>query len=849
MSAFAVAFVLLMWLPGYLLLRLSAAPDAAVPRWSPTERRFAEVALSGLLMLWMSVSLGEAGFFTRAALVGGGALLTTALAMIVMRRDKPLLRPFAGRPDAALGVVVALIAVAALWYQPSFEQVAGGRDPVTYMVSGIHMGREGSWIVQDDVVTTLVTDAERRAFLGTLGPGDHGHWGPRFLGWYLMDPDSGRVVPQGLPLYPAAIAIGYLLGDVHMAVRVTTMLAIAAIVALFFLGRRLLNTAVGITAAALLLVSPAQVWFSRYANAETIAQLLLVLGLYGLVMHRRHGLWPYGLLAALAFGLSWQAHIWMVWLVLPLLGILVVDLLRGRVDGASAAAFWAPLFLLGVQALFIYLTVTTAYLWGVYSVLKWSLEAVIPAAVGAALILIAMAYWGRRRAASTGDSAGSVDTAATVATVDTAERVGWARTAAAVAVVVAAAFGYLIRPMVSNAWAAESVPRLVLTVSLAVFVFAVAGVAVLLLDRRRGEVTLCLLAVALGIIVPVLWHPAILRRLMWSLRRYQTFLPLVYLFAAVPLWAWAADAGKSVRRWGWAQLANLVVVVFLLTTLGLQGWSYRGFKEAGDTIALVEDIAASLEEDAVLLFEARSGWGVLGFAATLAYWKGFEVYWLHVKDPPAGVLRDFVRRHAQRGRPVYFFTQGFTYFFAEPRAEPHQRWWYPRQQLEEVLGRMPQRVLSSRFPFSVYRLQPSGVNGPLEDGIDVGNWDDMYVGESLPWQTAGELTARWTKGTAFFWLPGMPAEAREIVVHAGTVPDSERLGRTLRARLDGIDLGEILITRGWSDYIFEVPSDWQPAAGQAPKLELSTEPIQPDAVNGSGDTRYLGVIVNAILWQ
>jgi hypothetical protein len=35
----------------------------------------------------------------------------------------------------------------------------------------------------------------------------------------------------------------------------------------------------------------------------------------------------------------------------------------------------------------------------------------------------------------------------------------------------------------------------------------------------------------------------------------------------------------------------------------------------------------------------------------------------------------------------------------------------------------------------------------------------------------------------------------------------------------------------------------------APKLELTTQPLQPDAVNGKGDTRYLGVLVNAILWR
>jgi hypothetical protein len=832
---FVVAFVLLLWVPGHLLLRLSGDVRERVPRWSWTEGLYGEVALSALLILWTGVTLGGLGFFSRASLVGCGAVSSVGLALLVARREGPLLRRPSRRPDALVLLVVALVGVAALWYRPAFEQVAGGRDPVTYVLSGIYMGREGSWVVQDDVVTTIESDVDRRTFLGTVRAGAHGHWGPRFLGWYLMDPDTGRVVPQGLPLYPTTIAIGYLLGGVQGALRVTTILAIAAVVGLLLLGRRLSTTAVGATAAAWLLVSPAQVWFARFANAETVAQLLVIVGLYGFVIHRRHGSWPHGLLAGVAFGLTWQSHIWMVWLVLPLAGIFVTDVLRDRIDRSALLAFWLPLFLLGVQALVIYLTVTTAYLWGVYSVLRWSLPAIIPAFVGAALVLAIMWYWRRRRSAPAGPPSPEV------------RSVGWTRVVVAAAVVAAALFGYAVRPLVSNAWSAEAVPRLTLTTGVPVFALAVAGMGLLLLDRRRGAVTLCVLAIALGIMVPVLWHPSIQRPLMWSLRRYQTFLPLIYLFAAVPLWRWVAAERLSALRW--RDLAAAAVAVAVLVPQGLRGQEYRGFKQPGETIALIEEIADSLEPDAVLLFEARSGWGVLDFAAPLAYWKGFEVYRLHSKTPSAVALRDFTRRQTQRGRPVYFFTQGFTYFFAAPRAEPHRRWWYQRRQLEEVLGRMPESVVDSRFLFAAYRLLPTGVNGPLDGGIDVGNWDDIYVGEALATEIVGPLTVRWTKGTAYFWLPGMPADVQRIVVHADTVADSEHLGRTLRARLDGVDLGEIPITAGWPDYIFDVPSDWQPVAGRVPMLELVTVPIQPDAVVGNGDSRYLGVLVNAVLWQ
>ena len=66
---------------------------------------------------------------------------------------------------------------------------------------------------------------------------------------------------------------------------------------------------------------------------------------------------------------------------------------------------------------------------------------------------------------------------------------------------------------------------------------------------------------------------------------------------------------------------------------------------------------------------------------------------------------------------------------------------------------------------------------------------------------------------------------------------------------DGVELGEIPQVDDWIDYVFEVPSDWRPTEGEAPRLVLQTEPLQPDTVVGNGDTRYLGVLVNAIFWR
>ena len=854
MTLFAFAFALLMWLPGHLALRLSVGGSPAVRRWSIAERLFAEIAISGALMLWATVTLAELGLLTRGALIGVTVLPAAVLAAVAYRRRADLRRRASLRLDASVVAAVVLVGAGAFLYTPAFEQLSGGQDPVTYMISGIHLAREGTWVVHDELVTSI-PEAHRQAFLGGDRRERLGHWGPFYLGWYLMDPDTGRVVPQGLPLYPSAIALGYLHAGVQGAIRVTTILAIGALLGLFFLGRRTVNLATGLTAAALLLVSPAQVWFSRFTNAETLAQLLLVTGLYGLVVFRRHGIWAYGLLAGLALGLTWQTHIWMVWLVLPLGGILLFDLLRGRVDRTALLAFWLPLTATGVHALIVYFTITTAYLIGVSKVARWTPWALAPVVPAVAALLWGVWYWGRSSASD------QVPSGARKAKGGSEKRAGkaqdggrtteWPRLVAAALVVAAAAFAYWIRPVISNAWAAASVERLVQAVTFAVFVFAVAGIVVLLIDRRRGDATLCLLVVALGIIVPVLWYPSITRTLMWSLRRYQMFLPLIFLFAAVPLWIEDPSfqrASRTARRG--RQTVSLIVAMVLFAMLGVQGWTYRGFKQPGESIALIDDIAAGLDDNAVLIFEARSGWGALGYAAPLAFWKGFDVVWLRDKNTDIEALRDFVRRQTQIGRPVYFFTQGFNYFVPDPSMVPHRRWTVQGQQLEEVFDVLPTTILTSTAPLASYRALPGGTNGPLDGMLDVGEWDDIYVGEVLPREVPGERTARWTKGSGgYFWLPGLQAGTREIIVNAASIAGSEHFNRTLTASLDGVELGEIPIVDEWIDYVFEVPSDWRPAEGEVPRLVLTTDPLQPDVVVGNGDTRYLGVFVNAVFWR
>jgi len=833
---------------GHLTFELLVPADSDTRVWGGTELLFGKLLLAVLPLTLLALVLVQTGLFSAPALLLSIGFLLVLVAVLLKKTGRKVLEMPSFQVDRTLMIVPALIIAGALLYVPPFEQVVGERDPTTYILTGASMARTGSLTMHDSVIAEL-SEAERHEFVGGGVYRRQWQYGPRFPGWFLTDLDSGRVLPQGLPLYPTAIAVGYLFGEMRGALQATRIIAIAAVVALFFLCQRLFGTAVGATAAIFLMVSPSQVWYSRYANAESIAQLLLLAGLYALVVFRQQRVAVFGLLAAIAFGLSWQAHIWTSWLVFPLFGLLVLDLARGTLRQRDVIALWAPLGGLGIHALVVYWLFEKQYLASIFMVLNNS-RWVWFALLGPILVFLALSWWwGRRR--TDGSAAAAIvldgaDSQAADSRIDV-----WLRGSLATILLVAAVYGYWIRPMVSTEWRAEAVPVLALATTGAVFWLAVAGALLLLLEHRGMPERLLLLWIGLGIAVPILAAPKITPLLMWALRRFQTFLPLVFLLAAAAVWWPLVGVRKRLagRALTIATTASAIVAVGLGGLLATNGLRYRGFEQPGAALAAIEEIAGSVEDNAVLVFEPRSGSRLLGFAPALAYWKGFDVVWFHQKQVDDEVFRGFVMRQAQRGRPVYYFTQGFNYYLSKPRFEPHRKWVFQLLELEEARRRLPTEVRSNAVQFTSYRVEPGGNNGPLEGELDVGDWDEIYVGEVGAVEISGDRTARWTKGTSFFWLPGLDDDVTEIIVQAASLLGSAQPPRTLTARLDGVDLGEIPIEENWRDYVFEVPSQWQSAEGVAPRLELLTDPVQPDQILGNGDLRYLGVFVDAITWR
>ena len=235
---------------------------------------------------------------------------------------------------------VALVALALWVFPPPSEYVIGGKDPGVYMNAGVQIAQRGSLVIDDRLVASL--PAETR---GLFFPQHRGrpYYSNRFMGFFLINPDTGSVIDQFPHLYPTAVAIGYDMAGLTGARYTSTVCAVMG-VAGPLLSRREADWH-GPPAPpprALLAIHLVQVWHARIPNSEILAQGLLLAGL--LALARAHhdddvffapvagvllGLLPFarfdGVLAVLLAGVGLAAH-WMaggrvLWAFLvPLIG-------------------------------------------------------------------------------------------------------------------------------------------------------------------------------------------------------------------------------------------------------------------------------------------------------------------------------------------------------------------------------------------------------------------------------------------------------------------------------------------------------------------------------------------------
>ena len=131
-----------------------------------------------------------------------------------------------------------------------------------------------------------------------------------------------------------------------------------------------------------------------------------------------------------------------------------------------------------------------------------------------------------------------------------------------------------------------------------------------------------------------------------------------------------------------------------------------------------------------------------------------------------------------------------------------------------------------------------------DEGLLPGEW---FQRESGHWEWGGEpgaVTKRWTGAQAGVWLVVDPTREYDLAIAIALHP--KRLAAPCEVRVNGTRVG---VAESARTSVFRAqlgPAQW--AGKGIVRLDLVTEPWQPSVVDGSTDTRRLGVAVNWVKW-
>ncbi|MFQ5743673.1 MAG: hypothetical protein ACE5HV_08815 [Acidobacteriota bacterium] len=863
---------------GFLLLVLASAAftlghvvfEAGVGLHSPArflptiEKVFAKAALGFLAVSWLGILLGEVGLFGGGALTIAIAALAVVVALATWERQRLGLRRFVPDLDYSPAVLVLLVSIVLYFYPPPFEVYLDGRDQTVYQLSGIHLAQKGSISIQDPLVAELSPELKSYFFPGWDQP--EGYKRSRYLGFYLENADKGRVVPQFLPLFPVWVGIGYLGGGLTGALSVSLFLALFSAMGLYYLGRRMTHSAVGIGAAVLLAGNFVQIWFARLGVAELAAQALVLVGCYGLAIQRRHGDAFFGLLCSIAFGLCWLAKVELIVLALPLAVLLVTDLCRMRVDKTAWWSLWAPLAVLALHTTVHAVGWARPYVSDLLLIVGVSPLTLMIGAVAATLALAVIIVLTRRWPDARRNRAHLFLQGASPG----GRKFRWGLTAA---ILLVAGYATWWRPWIGYGWSARTMVELGWAISPTALALALLGTVLYLHDRQAQRGAGAILGILLAVAVLTLWKRLIIPYLFWAYRRFLPIvLPAALLLASYAWWRlwkegprWLEQAWEiiKVRRAGQVPSRStfvharraIVFVLVALTAVRIGAASlrmtehYQGHREMAGSLDFIMQLGRRLVPDSVLLFEPRAPVGLFRLEAPLALLTDHHVLRLLSPELDPARLQSFVRSQSQLGRTVYLLTSGHINYFAFPRAEPLEVRRFASKQLEERRDRLPESSNPINMSVGIYRLEPGGHNVELPGRLDVGELDDLYVrnfhGAEI---SPSGITYRWTGAKSGVWLPGLAPAAKELRLTLGGGWLEELGPPSVKLSLDDVALGSFTLTEGWVTYTVPLPANWQPPDDHPPFLAFESAVWRPSEVLGSTDTRRLGVKIDLIAW-
>jgi hypothetical protein len=741
-----------------------------------------------------------------------------------------------GTWTALLPVGLAALGFAVNSYVPPSEYIMGGKDPGVYMNEGIQIAQRGTLTIVDDVVRTVPPQYRDLFFPQSR---ETGYYSNRFMGFFLLDPASGSVVGQFPHLYPVWIAVAYGLDGLSGARRVGDVAAVLGLLAIYFLGARIIGRAAGTAAAALLAINVLQVWYARYPNAEIVMQPLVFNNLLAYTRAQSDGDRFFAPLAALLFVLAMFTHLTGV---IAVVGVIVAAL-AGRFAGRPlSVGFGVPLVVGSSVALVYFARVLTPYFAFPLEFIRSRLA--VSQIVLLGLLGLTAILWSWRAAARP----------------EIASRVrSWLPRLLVAVVWLGAAYAYFFRqPVGALAPQDADALRTYTSFYFSPYGLAAALVGFLLLARwSRGvgwplAITLALFAFTF------FYKIRIIPEHFWAGRRFlAVILPGSLLLVAAAAFqdlrsadlrpAWLTGHGITMAR----RTVGLVVILLL-------GWRFFAairpilpYVEYAGLIPRLEQLAGTFGDDDLFIVESRGASDVHVLALPLAYVYARHVLVLARTDPDKQAFRLFSTWARTKYKSIFFMGGGGTELLSRTMSvKPvfSERFQIPEYQ--SSLYTYPREIRHKEFDLGIYELL-SRPTPPDGFELDVGINDDLFV-RRFHAKEAGPsgVTFRWTSNVSYVSVLGTRPDQQILTLSmaAGGRPAAAGPAE-VKVSLNDRPLGTVTVRGAFAPYRFAIPPDLAAAIAEsddAARLQLVTSVWKPAAVLGGNDSRELGVMVDRI---
>lgn len=811
------------WVPGAALFH---APFADRPRRAALpaeERAFWAVILSATVSLAIALALAAAHRYSLSRLLAADGMLTAAVVLVSRFR---LRLGSAPRPTVLTLIPIALVVVGAWRFLPPSEYVLGGKDPGVYMNEGIQIAQRGALVVRDETLLSVPPFARDLFYPPYQDPA---YYSMRFMGFFIKSPDEGTVVGQFPHLYPASIAIGYGVDGLTGARDAVVVWAILGLLAVYFVGTRLVGWPAAAAAAGLLALNVIQVWFSKYPNAELVMQALLFAALLANARAHVDGDRFFGPVTAALLGLLLFLRID----ALLAVGAVLVGMAIGFAAGHRTRwTFWVPLsaavvlnvmYLFGPMRAYIELPVVflSNFTWWEYAAL----------ALAGAAVLIALFV--------------SVQSARASRVI-----VEWVPRVAIAGVLLCAVYALLLRHPGGkltdyDAYALRTYANFYVT--LPALVAALVGYA--LVARTRFWRDPAFMVAVTGYSLFFFYKIRIVPNHFWMARR---FVPVI-----LPGTLLLASAAALMGARGRGRLARAIRIPIGAAFVGLLAIAYArqskpiaNYVEYAGIIPDLEHLASTIGDRDLVVVDSRNASDMHVLALPLAYIYARHVLVLASPTPDKAAFAAFLNDARSRYRRVLFLGAGGTDLVSPAwSATPVTIGRIEIPEYDAPFDAYPRSVETKKFPYGMYELgPPRGDTGPFS--LDIGADDDLNVLRLYAKEQTEGRTIRWTAARSFVTIDRLHPGDREIVFVMGSggrpaaAPPAD-----VTVRAGDRELGTFRVTGSFAPYMVPIPSSIAAeaaASGQPVRLTIETRIWNPLRVLGRPDDRDLGVMLDSV---